>query len=315
MSRLETTTQAVEAEVRAPAKLNLLLHVVGRRSDGFHLLEMLNCTLSLCDRLLVRVTKGCSARVRLTLSPSSSVSLPPQDVEPTRNLASRAAIEFLNRFAIEASVEIELIKHIPCGAGLGGGSSDAAAVLRFLATTLGIVVDDPRFSAVALSLGSDVPYFVRGGACRVGGIGEQLSSISAPFESSPVMLVIPPWPLSTPAVYARFKQLNPEGTDFSGRMAVAQRGLNEVCRSMTPAQAARPLLHNDLLPAAEALSPELNRLRAVFLEECDLELHLTGSGSALYALNLDLPNSSQALAIQKVAERFGAKLLLTELSA
>ena len=136
----------------APAKINLFLRVLHRRADGYRELETLFQAVSLCDRIWVHIEPADSSAVHLNVAGA--------DLGPGHdNLAWRAAQSFLSYFGMSARVEIDLEKHIPAGAGLGGGSSDAAAVLRCMAALTG-VSDDNVLRRVANDLGSDVPFFL-----------------------------------------------------------------------------------------------------------------------------------------------------------
>ncbi|MGH7907565.1 MAG: 4-(cytidine 5'-diphospho)-2-C-methyl-D-erythritol kinase, partial [Candidatus Binataceae bacterium] len=137
---------------RAPAKINLYLRVVGRRDDGYHLLDSVMLPLSLHDEIALEMRDARGSAISLNCDDPAI----PAD---GRNLAVRAAAAFMEEFGIRADVSLQLKKKIPAGAGLGGGSSDAAAVLRAMAAMTRI--DDPeRLARVAVELGADVPFFL-----------------------------------------------------------------------------------------------------------------------------------------------------------
>lgn len=220
---------ALTAEVEAPAKVNLFLRVLHRRSDGFHELETLFQAVSLADRVVVSVREaggnpgvGDSAEKvpRTGRSDGSPVRSsdgypagrgddgPPihlavegPDLGPAEsNLAYRAARRFLQVAGIDAPVRIELTKRIPAGAGLGGGSSDAAAVLRCLATLTGFQ-DADALRAIALELGSDVPFFLSTSPLALGrGRGEELGELTALPKAS-LVLALPDVHVATGAAY------------------------------------------------------------------------------------------------------------------
>src|SRR4051812_9498245 len=168
MQRFPTTVHAVW---RSPAKVNLCLRVVGRRADGYHLLDSVFAAVDLCDDVTV-----------------DAHDLEPSDRGPTievrcddprvpcsgENLAARAAYLVLAERGLGGHVVIELHKRIPPGSGLGGGSSNGASVLVGLAEVLGITIPRPRLDDLALQLGADVPFFLAGGVARVRGIGERV---------------------------------------------------------------------------------------------------------------------------------------------
>jgi 4-diphosphocytidyl-2-C-methyl-D-erythritol kinase len=213
--------------VDAPAKLTVSLRITGRRSDGFHLLDAEMVTLDLVDTLTFEHGDG------LHVSGAASGTVPDDDT----NLVRRALVLVGRR----AMVRVD--KRIPIGAGLGGGSADAAAVLRWAG------VDDP---AVAVQLGADVPFCVRGGRARVTGIGEILEPLRP--EHRVFTLALPTFGCSTAAVYTAWDELGgPTGPRT-----------------------------NDLEPAALLVEPRLAAWRDRLREATGREPHLAGSGSTWF---------------------------------
>jgi 4-diphosphocytidyl-2-C-methyl-D-erythritol kinase len=182
---------------RAPAKINLSLEILGRREDGFHELRTLMCPITLCDDL------------KLELRDSPGIELECSDPALPKgedNLAWKAADLFL-RTCSRAEVRgahIKLTKRIPSGAGLGGGSSDAAAVLNGLNALAGDPLSEPERIQLGVSLGSDVAFFVPGGSAVCEGRGERLTR-SDFSERLPLFLAKPPFGISTPWAYSRWK--------------------------------------------------------------------------------------------------------------
>lgn len=180
------------ARVAAPAKVNLLLRVLERRPDGFHDLETLFQAVDLCDEVEV-TTGGGGVRLRVE----------GPDLGPVReNLAYRAAVGFLERAGLAGEgVAIHLRKRIPAGAGLGGGSSDAAAVLRCLDALWPGRATAPVLSGLALDLGSDVPFFLGPAGLALGrGRGERLTPLP-PLPTGHLVLVLPPVHVATAWAY------------------------------------------------------------------------------------------------------------------
>lgn len=175
----------------SPAKLNLMLHIVGRRSDGYHLLQTLFQFIDLADEL--RFTPRSDHRISLTQ--------PLAGVQEEDNLIVRAA-KLLSQHCPMArcGVEIELDKRIPMGAGLGGGSSNAATTLVALNLLWGCGLDGPALEALGLRLGADVPIFVRGEAAWAEGVGEQLTPVNPPTPW--YLLWVPPVAIPTAAIFA-----------------------------------------------------------------------------------------------------------------
>jgi 4-diphosphocytidyl-2-C-methyl-D-erythritol kinase len=180
----------------APAKINLHLRILGRRPDGFHEVETRMCPVSLADE--VRLEPRPDKKVKLTCSDPAV----PADES---NLALRAARAFESATGIGKGWNIDLKKNIPHGAGLGGGSSDAAAVLRGLNVSCGRPLSPEALDGLAAGLGSDVPFFLRGQTCDARGRGEVLQPVDFPWRL-PLVLVKPPFGVSTPWAYGRWKE-------------------------------------------------------------------------------------------------------------
>jgi 4-diphosphocytidyl-2-C-methyl-D-erythritol kinase len=258
--------------LEAPAKLNLSLRVVGERPDGFHLLETEMVLLGLADRLLL--LPGASG---LRVEAAAEDGIP---VDET-NLAWRGLVAGLGGRPDLACLALE--KRIPAAAGLGGGSSDAAAAWRLGRRAGGASDSATGDDLAALSqLGADVPFFAAGvAAARVSGIGELVEPL-ARSERSHVLLLVPPFRLSTAAVFAELR----------------------------PADLAADRPHaNDLLAPALRLRPELGDLMRE-LAAAGGEPRLTGSGSAIFALTDD---PERAAAIASRLRGTGTAITLTRL--
>ena len=242
--------------LEAPAKLNLSLRVVGRRDDGYHLLETEMVLLELPDRLLL-MPGAAGLRVE---APAGEIP-----VDRT-NLAWRGLLAGLG--AEPDLLCLTLEKRIPVGSGLGGGSSDAAAAWRLGRRAIGAAEVPSADDLVSLALlGADVPFFAAGCAtARVAGIGEHVSPTAAPTATS-VVLVHPPFGMSTAAVFA---ELRPDDLDRHERGA------------------------NDLLAPALRLRPELADLMKR-VEDAGGEPRLTGSGSTIFTQSDD-PERAAAVA-------------------
>ncbi|HXQ60448.1 MAG TPA: 4-(cytidine 5'-diphospho)-2-C-methyl-D-erythritol kinase [Acidimicrobiales bacterium] len=225
--------------VSAPAKLTLSLRVTGRRGDGYHLLDAEMVSIDLVDAL----TFGPGAGVTVVDEVVGATGTGAVPVGPD-NLVARA-LALLGRRA-----SVRLVKRIPAGAGLGGGSTDAAAVLRWAGS------DD---LALAVRLGADVPFCVRGGRARVTGVGETVEGL--PFEPRRFVLLLPPLSVSTAAVYGAWDE-NPSG-HRGGPSRHAHAG-------------------NDLEDAALAVAPRLSAWRDRFADISGRRPRLAGSGSTWF---------------------------------
>jgi len=182
--------------VAAPSKLNLYLEIVGRRPDGYHDLETVFQEISLHDELKVRYTPQGSGL--FFQCDSRELKMP-----PGLNLVEKAVMLFCQEFKVEGHFEVKLNKEIPIGAGLGGGSSDAAAALLACAWLTHRLHDDAAFKeklfVLAAQLGADVAFFLKGGTCLGTGLGDCLESIPGPRAC--FVLVFPGFPVATAEVY------------------------------------------------------------------------------------------------------------------
>jgi len=244
---------AQRARLRAPAKLTRSLRVVGRRPDGYHLLEAEMVSLDWGDDLLIGPGSGLDL---VDQTPWSDQAIP----SGPDNLAARA----LSLVGREAS--IRLTKRIPAGAGLGGGSSDAAAVLRWA----GVAADRSGLD-LAAQLGADVPFCLLGGRARVSGVGERVEALE-PLELE-VSLLLVPLACSTPAVYAEWDRMHPDGPVAAAPARAPAPG---------PAAVVGAGPANDLEAAALAVEPGLARWRDAWAEATGLTPRLAGSGSTWF---------------------------------
>ncbi len=189
--------------VLAPAKVNLFLRIVGRREDGYHRLDSLMLPVSLCDEIHIGLDDVVSAACPAQICLSCDDPCIPSD---ETNLACRAAVLLCQEAGLAACLSLRLIKRIPAGAGLGGGSSDAAAVLKGLNSLLRLGWTEQRLCELGLRLGADVPFFIPCQPARVAGIGEELRPVRLVGRRW-LVLVIPAFGVSTAWAYRRFDQL------------------------------------------------------------------------------------------------------------
>lgn len=265
------------ATIRAHAKLNLYLDVLGRRPDGFHRLETVFQTIALHDDLqLVRDPSGRGI--------SLTCDQPGIPADAT-NLVWRAAAAFVQgREAQAGAIALHLRKGIPHGAGLGGGSSDAAATLRLLDHLLPGWHDALSLHAIAAALGSDVPFFLVGGTA----LGEERGEVLTPLADAvimPVTVLMPPERLPTPAVFAALT--DDERGPRAGRGAAWWR--THLASDPWPA-----ILHNRLTGAAVRLCPAVGGVLE-HLRRQSVPCLMSGSGAACFALGLCVPPSGVSL--------------------
>lgn len=180
-------------KINAYAKINLTLDITGRREDGYHLLDTVMHSISLCDT--VEITRSRESGVRLRCDREYL----PTD---TKNTAYRAAVLFLEHCGLQnEGIELALEKKIPSRAGMGGGSADAAAVLHGLNRMFSVGLPTAQLEQLGAKIGADVPFCVRGGACRCTGIGELLQPVP-PLPDCFIAVCKPPAGVSTPRAYA-----------------------------------------------------------------------------------------------------------------
>ena len=253
----------------APAKINLGLWITGRRPDGYHDLLTVFQAVDFCDTLTV----DAAPPGRLTLEVSG---LPAPGGED--NLVLRAARLLASRAGVEPGAHLRLEKHIPAGAGLGGGSSDAAAALRLLDRLWDLRSPAENLQGLALELGSDVPFFLRGGTALGQGRGERLTPLALPETPWGWVLALPTVESSTAAVFAAFTAPSepPAMTPETLRALIGAGDLEALGRG----------LENQLEAAACSLSPELARLGAWLRDRAPRGsvVGLSGSGSAFFIL-------------------------------
>lgn len=254
------------AKVNAYAKINLTLDVTGR-DGGYHTLDSLVTTVSLCDRLVAR--KRRDGLISVTMRGMGSEGIPPEE-----NNAQRAGEAFVSRFETKGA-DITVYKNIPIGAGLGGSSADAAGVLNALALLYGIR-DREALKAVADGLGSDTGYLLTGGFARIRGRGELVEPLGVCPELH-FLLICPKSGVSSAECYKKYDtypQNSGGGCTERALTLMRSGGLEEAARHF----------RNDLAEAAKALNPDVARALAEAESFSPLGAGITGSGSAAFAL-------------------------------
>ncbi len=284
-----TTPGPRRVRVLAFAKINLALAVLGRRSDGFHDIRTIFHTISIADEITVDWRRAPKTRIAVT----SSIAV------PGTNLAETAARLILDAARTTGHVTIHITKRIPMGGGLGGGSTDAAAVVRALAALIGKTVDQ---SAICAELGSDVPFFLHGG-CALGlGRGEELYPLPSPRRCFGILLT-PPVHVSTKDAYAALTKPVSELT--SSRQFPILNRLQSVAWALDvrqPKEAWAGDCTNDFEEVVFRQYPVLQRLQRKLARTGAAPALMTGSGAALYGLY------RQASAVQAAVEQFGPGL-------
>jgi 4-diphosphocytidyl-2-C-methyl-D-erythritol kinase len=254
---------------QAPAKVNLTLAVLGRRRDGYHALDSLVAFAGIADRLTLARGKRLSLRLRGAYAAQSGALDDNLVLKAAHALSTEVAGLKLGAFTLD--------KRVPVAAGLGGGSSDAAAALRLLARANGMPLDDPRLYRVARRLGADVPVCVDPRSRRMRGIGEILSGpIALPRLAA--VLVNPGVPVVTRDVFAALKLKPGQGRKRAGRAGAPPRDFDGLVEYLG-GQA------NDLEPPAQKLQPAIGRVLTALRREPGCALaRMSGSGATCFGL-------------------------------
>ncbi|NIA07146.1 MAG: 4-(cytidine 5'-diphospho)-2-C-methyl-D-erythritol kinase [Actinobacteria bacterium] len=260
--------------VVAPAKINLTLWVGPRRSDGFHPVESIVATVSLVDRLTIRPSSG---GCELTCTNADLAC-------DENNLVIRAAQALALLAKRKPDLWMHLEKNIPIGAGLGGGSSDAAACLMAVNALWRLGYDNTRLAGVAAQLGSDVPLFLAGPLSLVRGRGEAVEPLGFDWPFWAVLLC-PPFPLATEKVYRKFDELLTKVPQVA-TITDCQLGLHRP-------ESAGVVIFNMLEPAACGVLPQLADWRKAMFAAGAANVQLCGSGSALVCLFGSLTRARQ----------------------
>ena len=253
----------------APAKINLSLHVTGQRPDGYHLLDSLVVFADLGDRVTARAAPGLSLAVTGPMAAGVPVD--------GSNLVLKAAMAL----GAGQGASVTLEKHLPAAAGIGGGSSDAAAALRVLSDLWNCPMPDP---AAVLALGADVPVCVQGTACRMRGLGEVLEPVAA-LPPVPAVLVNPRVEVPTPSVFKALARkdnapMPEEIPAFDSPVALAEWLQGQ---------------RNDLEPPARALEPVIGEVLAqLSAAPGALLARMSGSGATCFALHDSVESAAQA---------------------
>ncbi|WP_026843217.1 4-(cytidine 5'-diphospho)-2-C-methyl-D-erythritol kinase [Citrifermentans bremense] len=267
-------------QLLAPAKVNYRLDVLGKRPDGYHELRMIMQRVDLCDE--IEIALADSPGIRVTCGRKGVPDGP-------GNIAWRAADALLKLSGKEVGIEITIAKKIPVGAGLGGGSSDAATVLMGVNELLELGLTDERLMEIGVKLGADVPFFIFKKPALAEGIGDRLTALEE-VPSLWVVLVNPGIHVSTAWVYQNLRLTTPDPATIIPR---SYSSLDEVCE----------LLSNDLEPVTCGRFPLVSELKEVLLAAGARGSLMSGSGSTVFGL---FDNESAArLAAAEIAKSPG----------
>jgi len=267
-------------EVKAAAKINLSLDVLGKRKDGYHELRMIMQTISLHDSVFIE--KSASG-----LDIKCESSLVPQNES---NIAWKAANLLINRYGIKCGVKLNIIKRIPVSAGLAGGSTDAAAVLRGMNQLFSLGLDNSELRELGVKLGADVPYCVEGGTRLAEGIGELLTDLPD-FSGVDIVLVKPFTEVSTAWVYKNLDMCSISDTDRPDTELICQAiGNRDI---VTVAAAMKNVLEKVTIPA----HPIVREAKEKLLEAGALGSVMSGSGPTVFGIFSDSEMAARAFDI------------------
>ena len=270
--------------VQTPAKVNLCLRLCGKRTDGYHLIDSLMVPISLYDELLVAIRPSQPGAVRPGVSVEADCAQIPSG---EANLAYRAAAAFVKVTQQSVLIDIQIRKRIPVGSGLGGGSSDAAAVLLTLNRFLGHPLQPAQLADVGARIGADVPFFVYGRPARVTGVGENVAPITLGATLN-LVVCSDGHTLSTANVYSRAPAVSHSLT--------SDPPLSNIIDFVEGRKPFTDLLVNDLEAAAAQIHPEVLSLKAKVMEEGAQAALMTGSGSAVFGVWADPQMAARAAA-------------------
>ena len=254
-------------KLKANAKINLTLDVIGKRDDGYHLIDSVFQSVSLCDE--ISVEKCDAIVVRCTDSTISDKS----------NIAYKAAEKFFEYIGLDGGAEIVIQKHIPLASGMGGGSADAATVIVALDKLYGTKLTKTQLCEIGLSVGADVPFCIVGGTARVGGIGEKMTKL-LDMPDCAVLLIKHGKKLSTADMYKKIDSC-PQTERYTQTVveALENGDLNRLCQNVSNAFSA--VCNNEnLINDIKATNPQA--------------VSLSGSGPTVFAIYNNIADANKA---------------------
>lgn len=262
--------------VHAPAKINLTLDVLGQRPDGYHELATIMVPLALADELEIIFKPQPVSDIRI-------ITAEPELQDPHTNLAALAAAKFLQAGRLNAAVQLKLKKNIPLGAGLAGGSSDAAAVLRGL-QQITAALEPEQLRQLAEELGSDVPFCLLNQPALATGRGEQLKPLknALPME---IVILKPDFSLSTAAIFKAWSP-DPQAAPAGHEAFLAAWELQDL-------KALCSYMHNHLEATVRRRYPEIETLKQHLLAAGALRAQMSGSGPSVFGVFADAAAARQ----------------------
>lgn len=249
-------------KINAYAKINIGLTILNKREDGYHNIETTLSTINLSDKLVIEKKDSGIELLAGTLK-----------IPTEENLCFKAAQLFLSHYGINEGVKIVLQKNIPIGGGLGGGSSDAAGVLKGMREIFNLNISDDELMGLARKLGCDVPFFIKGGAAIARGVGDELKFFKLPKME--LIIYYPGFPISTKWAYEEYDKLNlTTGIDLDNILVAKKKKQTRTGL----------FLNNDFEKVVFKAHPHLLDIKNNLLGTGVYMVSLSGSGSCLYAV-------------------------------
>lgn len=275
--------------MKAHAKINLSLDIVGKREDGYHLLEMVMQSIELHDEIQIReISEGIVVTCDKEYVPVDE-----------RNIAYRAAKLLIDVKGIKTGVQIDIVKKIPVAAGLAGGSTDAAAVLVGMNGLFDLQMSKEELKALGLSLGADVPFCIEGGTCLCEGVGEKITPLK-PFKDQIVLLIKPSFGVSTKDAYGAF-QLDKINRHVDTKTLIEAMGEGDLKRMN---YYTRNLLENVVIKRY----PLIKSIKQTLTKSGSIITLMSGSGPTVYGIFEDLTVAENAA---RILHKGGNEVILT----
>lgn len=257
------------------AKVNLSLDLVGKREDGYHLLRSVMQKVSLCDIISVRKTPES---IKITCNK-------PYIPTDERNIVYKVAKAFFEYTGITSGVHINIKKHIPCGAGLGGGSSNGAVVLDSLCCLFGVRMTESQKASLCESIGADIPFFFYNGTSLIEGIGEKVTSLCDMPECW-FLIVKPKKSISTPTIFKHPETAKQFGSNSTDKVieAINEGSIEKLCSSVS----------NALEKASIEVCPEIENIKTQLEQKGARCSMMSGSGSAVFGIFTNHKSAKEA---------------------
>ena len=282
----------------AYAKINLFLDVVGRRADGYHLIDGIMQNISLADSVTVQFEQASEIVVSLTATENDRM---PTDMT---NLACRAAVRYLEAAGIGGKVSIHLEKRIPMAGGLAGGSADAAAVLRALDCVSGASLGVDELCRIGAKIGADVPFCVRGGAMRTEGIGDRLTPCHG-LSDCFLVVACAGEGVSTPWAYGKLDELY---NDFSEDRNCAKK-VEKLIDALQICDLSMICSHfeNVFESVVSKVNPYVDRIKTILTDAGAIRAMMSGSGPSVFGIferEKDARNACEKLMLEHITGYF-----------